>query len=130
MGEEKPDLFKPHPNSSDEINRNIAESEMQGGVDLGNAKPGTWFEVETRNCIYTIEYLGNGEALISGHPKFCPEPTRVRIAGSTWGGSMLKLDFIGRGMHLEFVCPRHGIVVTSTISEIREVQKPPKKSTR
>jgi hypothetical protein len=43
----------------------------------------------------------------------------VTIAGSTWGGSMLKVRFIGRGMHLEFHHPAYSTpIVTSPIQEI------------
>ncbi len=62
---------------------------------------------------------GNGRALISGHPKFCPHPTMVHIGGSSWGGSMLKIAYIGRGMHLEFVHPSYQTITTSRIVEIR-----------
>jgi len=59
--------------------------------------------------------------LISGHPEFCPEPVQVAIAGSTWGGSMLKLQYVGRGMHLEFRHPHYATpIVTSPIQEIRD----------
>ena len=47
------------------------------------------FWVETQNRWYTIVNRGSGCALISGHPKFCPQPVPVRIAGSTWGGSLV-----------------------------------------
>jgi NAD-dependent oxidoreductase involved in siderophore biosynthesis len=47
----------------------------------------------------------------------------VAIAGSTWGGSMLKQRFVGRGMHLEFCHPEYPTpIVTSPIQEIREPQ--------
>jgi hypothetical protein len=46
---------------------------------------------------------------------------RVAIAGSTWGGSMLKLRFVGRGMHLEFSHPAYRTpIVTSPIQDVRE----------
>jgi hypothetical protein len=62
----------------------------------------------------------DGEELISGHPEFCPRPVRVRVQGSTWGGSMLKLRFVGRGMHLEFRHPEYPTpIITSPIVEIR-----------
>ncbi len=48
----------------------------------------------------------------------------MTIAGSTWGGSMLKVRFIGRGMHLEFRHPGYTTpIVTSLILEIRECEK-------
>jgi hypothetical protein len=45
----------------------------------------------------------------------------VNVHGSTWGGSMLKVAFIGRGMHLEFRHPQHRVITTSRIVEVRQV---------
>ena len=97
-----PKLFMPHPNLSDEVNRNIAQSEIEGGVNLDNLSDGEVLEVETENRWYTIVVGRRGKDLIWGHPKYCPEPVAVRIEGSTWGGSMQKMRFVGRGMRLEF----------------------------
>ena len=115
-----PALFCPHPNLSGEINRNIVEAEMQGGVSLERLPRGTRLEVKTRHNVYTIICESHSE-LICGHPQFCPQPVRVRIQGSTWGGSMLWARFIGRGMHLEFIIPDLGRVTTSPVQEIREL---------
>jgi hypothetical protein len=66
-----------------------------------------------------------GQALISGHPQFCPEPVLVTLEGSTWGGSMLKSRYIGRGMHLEFRHPAYPVpIVTSRIEEIQPLGEP------
>ena len=81
---------------------------------------GAVVEIETQNRVYTLVSCGEGEALLRGHPMFCPEPVRVSIHGSTWGGSMLKYRFIGRGMHLEFGHPEYVTpIVTSRIVDIR-----------
>jgi len=72
-----------------------------------------------QNRSYTIVHRGEGEALICGHPEFCPEPTQVQIQGCTWGGSMLKMLFLGRGMHLEFEHPLYRKILTSRILDIR-----------
>jgi len=114
-----PKPFMPHPNFSDELNGNIVQSEIEGGVSLDDLSEGARLEVETRNRWYTILIRDGGEQLIWGHPKYCPDPVPVRIAGSTWGGSMLKLRFIGRGMHLEFWHPVFRTVKTSRIVDIR-----------
>jgi hypothetical protein len=114
-----PDLFMPHPHFSDEVNRNIAQSEIEGGVWLDDLAEGVMLEVETQNRWYTIVIRGRGKELISGHPQYCPAPVPVRIAGSTWGGSMLKLRFIGRGMRLEFRHPIYRTIITSRIVDIR-----------
>ena len=114
----------PHPNLSDKVNGNIVRSEIEGGVYLHKVAKNTRLEVETQNRRYTLWVRENGEVLIWGHPVYCPAPTRVRISGSNWGGSMLKQGFIGRGMHLEFKHPDHQTVVTSRVREVREVSAP------
>jgi hypothetical protein len=118
---EYPRLFQPHANLSDDINNNIVQSEVEGGVHLRDVPPGTILEVQTQNRAYKILYKGWDQALISGHPVFCPEPVPVTIHGSTWGGSMLKSRFIGRGMRLEFVHPDFEPIRTSVIVDVREL---------
>lgn len=120
-------MFNPHPNLADEVNHGIIQSEIEGGVFLNDLPPSTILQIQTMNHCYTAVLLGGSEALLSGHPKFCPEPVQVAIQGSTWGGSMLKLQYVGRGMHLEFRHPRYATpIVTSAIQEIRDnVQLPP-----
>ncbi len=110
----------PSPYLGETVNRNIVQSEIEGGVHLRDVRPGTVFEIRTQNRAYTLQYQGDGEALISGHPVFCPEPVLVRIHGSTWGGSMLKEQYIGRGMHLEFNHPVYEPIITSMIEEVVE----------
>jgi len=115
-----PTVFTPSPRLSDEINRNIIQSEIEGGVSMHNLPKGAVVEIETQNRVYTLVSCGEGEALLRWHPMFCPEPVRVSIHGSTWGGSMLKYRFIGRGMHLEFGHPEYVTpIVTSRIVDIR-----------
>ena len=118
-----PHLFRAHPNLSDGVNRNIVQSEIEGGVFLNDLPPSTVLEIQTQHHCYQVVLLDDNNVLISGHPQYCPEPTRVAIAGSTWGGSMLKRRFVGRGMHLEFCHPEYRTpIVTSPVQEIREPQ--------
>jgi len=112
-------MFSPHPNLAEEVNGSIIQSEIEGGVYLGDLPPSTVLHIQTMNHCYTAVLLGGCEALLSGHPEFCPEPVQVAIAGSTWGGSMLKIQYVGRGMHLEFVHPVHRTILTSRIVDIR-----------
>jgi hypothetical protein len=114
-------LFRPHPNLSHEVNRNIVQSEIEGGVRLEDVQPGSRLQVTTRNTRYQLVVLKENMALMTGHPLYCPRPVLVRIHGSTWGGSMLKLRFLGRGMCMEFGHPHYGTpILTSPIQEIRE----------
>jgi hypothetical protein len=114
-------LFAPRPNLGDEVNHNIVQLEIEGGVFLKNLPSATVLQIQTQHHCYTAVILGDGSALISGHPQYRPQPVLVAIVGSTWGGSMLKRRFVGRGMHLEFRHPEYRTpIVTSRIEEIRE----------
>jgi len=117
-----PRLFRPHPNLSDEVNRHLVQSQIEGSVRVEDLVPGSWLQVKTQNTCYCILILFGAMALITGHPLFCPRPVLITIHGSTWGGSMLKVRFIGRGMHLEFHHPDYSTpIVTSPIQEIQEL---------
>ena len=117
----EPRLFAPHPGLSKEINRSIIQSEIEGGVYLEALPEGTALELQTQNRRYRILNQWRGQVLISGHPEFCPDPRRACIHGSTWGGSMIKPGFIGRGMHLEFAPVEGGVITTSRIIDLWEV---------
>ena len=117
---ETPTLFEPHVNFSDEINRNIIQSEIEGGVHLRDLAAGTVLEVQTQNHVYRLVNERDGTAWISGHPVFCPDPILVDIHGSTWGGSMIRERYIGRGMHLEFGHPDFWRITTSCIVDVQE----------
>ena len=122
-------MFTPHPNLADDVNHAIIQSEIEGGVFLHDLPPSTVLHIQTMHHCYTAVLLGGSDALISGHPEFCPDPVQVAIAGSTWGGSMLKLQYVGRGMHLEFRHPEYATpIVTSPIQEIRDSQSLPARS--
>jgi len=119
-----PDPYRPSPHFSDAINNAICRSEIDGGVELARLETGAVLEVTTRNHTYTVENRGDGQILISGHPKYCPEPVLVRFNGSTWGTPMIRRRFIGREMRMEFWHPVFGILLTSEVSEIRELPLP------
>jgi hypothetical protein len=107
-------------------NANVMRPEQGGGIYLDALPEGMVLEVETSHHHYTIVNRAHGEALISGHPKFCPEPIVVRVEGSTWGGCMLKVGFIGLGMRLTFQLPTHRTVTTSPVLQIRARQPLPR----
>ena len=114
-------LFRPHPNLAERVNCNIIQSEIEGGVFLADLPPATVLRIQTQHHDYTAVTLAENSVLISGHPKYCPEPVLVAITGSSWGGSMLKSGFVGRGMHLEFSHPTYRVpITTSRIKDVRE----------
>jgi len=114
-------MFQPHPNLSDEINNAIVESELEGGVFLDKVAVGKKLLVQTKNTLYTIERREDG-LYISGNAKYCPDPTKCSIPGSNFGGSMLKMNFVGRGMYMEYHTDEHPkVIVTSQIQEVTEI---------
>jgi len=101
------------------VHPDTIESDAADGVYLDDLPEGVVLEVETRGHRYTIVNRTHGEALISGHPRFCPQPTVVVIGGSGLGGCLLKAGFIGLGMRLTFELPTHRTITTSPIMQIR-----------
>jgi len=89
------------------------------GFSVKQLAPGELVSLTTLNRSYWLTYLGDRRGLLSGHPRYCQTPTPVRIEGSTWGGSMIELGFLGEGMHIEFVLPDGKTLTTSTVVEIK-----------
>ncbi|MCI0565326.1 MAG: hypothetical protein MN733_43225 [Nitrososphaera sp.] len=83
-----------------DIVRNIEEQQKRGGVQLDKLAVGTKVEAQTLNTLYKIEVLRNGKQRIEGG-KYFPQAVETRISGSTWGGSMLALKWLGLGMNME-----------------------------
>ena len=87
-------------NLDPQIERLIAEQKERGGIQIDQLEIGTKIEAQTRNTLYKIEILSNGKFMVEGG-KYFPAPTETHIAGSTFGGSMLKLKWLGIGMCIE-----------------------------
>ena len=116
-----PSLFRRHRNLSNEVNSKIVQSEIEGGVNLQILQPSSAFQIHTRDTSYNVLVLFGSLVFIPGHPLYCPRPLLGQIRGSTWGGSMLKVRFIGLGMRMEFHHPDYKTpTVTSPIHEIQE----------
>jgi len=78
------------------------------GINVREAEPLVPILVTTQNSLYRIIPLvwGGTDVLVQGG-QFFPELTEARLAGSTFGGSFLKMYRITIGMHLE-IDPGHG----------------------
>ena len=79
--------------------------------------------VRTRNTLYTLvvrdgQVTAHAERHDGSRPTFVPEPTPINVHGSTWGGSLLKLDYIGVNMHLEFDYDKQ-CITTTAIENVR-----------
>lgn len=96
-----------------DILRNIEESNKKGGIQLEKLAVGTRVEAQTLNTLYKIKALGNNKYEVHGGSRF-PEPVETTIGGSTWGGSMIKIGWLGIDMHMEVYSPFRGNVMVST----------------
>lgn len=89
----------------------------EGGLRLSGLPDGSRVVVATVNRTYELDLRG-GQVWISGHPHLCPRPVRVRVRGSSWGGSMLRIGYLGPGMRMEFEHPSFRCVTTSRIVSV------------
>ncbi|MGB7220354.1 MAG: hypothetical protein WBD07_16270 [Vicinamibacterales bacterium] len=80
----------------------MAEVEGNDGLDVRQAEPLLTILVRTYNSLYRIIPLQRGDCrvLVQGG-QFFPQPTEAHFAGSTFGGSFLKMAWIGTGLHME-----------------------------
>lgn len=111
-------------NLSAEILACLNQSEQDGGLVWKDIPVGTTVVAKTRNSVYLIEKREDGDfAYVSGG--FFTEPEKVRLNGSTWGGSMIKVGFIGVGMYIEFVrdSAEKPMVTTTAIRELGTFRK-------
>ena len=73
------------------------------GVGLTDVDALTTLVVQTDNSVYQIMILQpyRREVLVQGGA-FFPERRRAYLSGSSFGGSCLKLGWVGIGLHMEF----------------------------
>jgi hypothetical protein len=103
-----------------ELQKLIDTQEEKGGVKLDKLEQGTILKVQTQNSLYTIKKIGDGLYTVQGG-RYFPAPLENWIAGSTWGGSALKVDYVGIDMHIEMghPDPNGSVLVTSSIQSIK-----------
>ncbi len=99
----------PRRRSPDRIPRHrtldrVTEAASQvDGIGLIDVDAFATLVVRTDNSVYRITILKPHarEVLVQGG-KFFPARTRACLSGSTFGGSCLKMGWVGLGLHLEF----------------------------
>ena len=87
-------------NSNSALSR--APLDAEGGLDVRELGPGFLLEVQTKNNTYTIVPQSSGDALVWGHPEYCPEPTLVTNLGSAHASGLFRENYIGPGLRLTF----------------------------
>jgi len=119
------DSLNPHANSNPAIVSGIRKPPtggLQDGIDLEELPVGAILEIETGHNSYRLENLGDGNALLSGHPTYCPEPVVVQVHGSIGPAGELKWRSLSKGAKMVFLPPDHGVVRTSTIKSVHRVK--------
>jgi hypothetical protein len=88
------------------------------GIGLNELDPLTTLVVRTLNSIYRVVVIEPPRAriLIQGG-RFFPHPTEAKLAGASFGGSLLKLAWLGCGLRME-VCSGGQRIVTSPVRSI------------
>ncbi len=97
----------------------IEISDELEGVTLETLKPCDTIHVRTRNSDYEVFLLDpeSGRSLVRGG-KYFAEPMEATVSGSTFGGSMLRLGWLGVGLRME-ICVNGKCVATSPVQELR-----------
>lgn len=94
------------------------EAARLDGIALKQLEPITRLTIRTRNSTYQITVLqpSTASVLVQGG-RFFPDPTAACLNGSGFGGSCLKLAWVGVGMRMEFHSP-NGRIITSRVQSI------------
>jgi hypothetical protein len=86
------------------------------GLYLRDVEPLTTLIVRTRNSCYRMIVSRDTSAIVQGG-QFFPEATPGRIDGSGFGGSFLKVGWIGIGLRMEIFADGQRII-TSPVRDI------------
>jgi hypothetical protein len=86
------------------------------GVNLRQLDPLTTLRVQTLNSQYRIVITSDTSAIVQGG-RFFPDPTPARIDGSGFGGTVLKVAWIGVGLKMEIFANDQRII-TSPVRDI------------
>jgi len=83
------------------------------GVMLMTLEACDMIQARTRNSVYEIFLLEpkSGRALVRGGKRFA-EPVEATVSGSTFGGCMLKIGWLGVGLRMEIYENGHRTVTT------------------
>jgi hypothetical protein len=94
-------------------------SRSMDGVALRTLSPFDMICARTLNHEYFIFVIepDTGKALVQGG-RYFSEPIEATVSGSTFGGCMLKIGFLGVGLRME-ICAGGQRIVTSPVKSLR-----------
>ncbi|MSO84014.1 MAG: hypothetical protein EXQ53_12095 [Acidobacteria bacterium] len=97
----------------------VAASSAADGITLRDLEPLTTLLVRTYNSLYRIVISRNTAVFVQGG-QFFPEMTVARLDGSSFGGSFLKMGWIGVGLRMEIWAGGQRIVTSPVRAIDRE----------
>ncbi len=102
-----------HQNLSPELNA-MVEAGNAEGFDVATMKKGTMFEFATKNSTYTIVVVDPEKSEVamittSSNPEI-PKKNLWILMGSGWGGSTMKMNWVGVGARVRMRCLNGGLV--------------------
>ena len=106
----------------------IVEAVSQAdGIGLTDVEAFTTLVVQTENSVYQVTILKPHarEVLVQGGA-FFPDRRRACLSGSSFGGSCLKMGWVGLGLHMEFHAEDQWVVASHvpTIAVAPSLQGP------
>ena len=102
----------------------VNNSSEDQGIHISRLAPFQGVQIQTQNNPYSLFVLepSEGKVLVRGGQYF-PDFKEAYLCGSTWGGSILRLGWIGLGMCLEIYVD--GMRIVTTPLKALSVEDPP-----
>jgi len=93
------------------------ETSRHQGVEVAHLPPLTRLNIWTRNSCYQLTLLDPQESkVIVKGGRFFAEPSDVHFCGSSYGGTLLRMSWIGIGMRLELLSDGRRIITSPVLS--------------
>lgn len=92
----------------DEVAKQISEAKNEKGFLISKLPSNIRIVLQTQKSKYEIENIEKENAIITGGTmpdgsvRFW-KPTQITLIGSSWGGTMMRLNWIGKNMRFEFI---------------------------
>ena len=92
------------------------EASDSSGVEIALLSPLTRLQVQTQNTLYRLTLIDTRESvvLIEGG-RFFTERSEVHLCGSSYGGTLIKISWIGVGMRMELLSHGRRIVTSPVV---------------
>jgi len=98
-------------------------AEKAEGLRLNEVMMGEVYKINTKNTEYLLECRKDGFYLSANNKDYLTTPKKVKIGGSTWGGSTIMPGFVGINMRLEITISIEGKENLLTTTPVQRIEK-------